>query len=85
MTEQLLISDADGARTLTLNRPEAFNSMTTELKVALRDALLAAADDASVRAVVLTGAGKAFCAGQDLKEHIALLQADDPAPFRTVE
>ena len=37
-----------------------------------------------MRAVVLTGAGKAFCAGQDLKEHVAALRADDPAPFRTV-
>jgi 2-(1,2-epoxy-1,2-dihydrophenyl)acetyl-CoA isomerase len=80
----LLVEDRDGVRTFTLNRPEAFNSLTVELKESLRDGLLAAAEDQSVRAVVLTGAGKAFCAGQDLKEHVAALGADDPTPFRTV-
>ncbi|SDD00207.1 enoyl-CoA hydratase/isomerase family protein [Actinokineospora iranica] len=81
----LLTEDRDGVRTLTLNRPEAFNSLTTELKEALLTALTSAAADDSVRAVVLTGAGKAFCAGQDLKEHVALLRANDPAPLSTVE
>ncbi|OLR90107.1 enoyl-CoA hydratase-related protein [Actinokineospora bangkokensis] len=81
----LLVTDTDGVRTLTLNRPDSFNSLTVELKEALRAALEGAADDDAVRAVVLTGAGRAFCAGQDLKEHIALLRADDPAPLSTVE
>ncbi|HVK22553.1 MAG TPA: enoyl-CoA hydratase-related protein [Actinokineospora sp.] len=81
----LLIEDLEGVRTLTLNRPDAFNSLTVELKEALLAALEAAAGDDSVRAVVLTGAGKAFCAGQDLKEHMALLAAGDPAPLATVE
>ena len=80
----LLVDDSDGVRTLTLNRPEAYNSLTVELKEALRDALTDTAADPAVRAVVLTGAGKAFCAGQDLKEHVAALQSDDPTPFRTV-
>ncbi|MGW5055059.1 enoyl-CoA hydratase-related protein [Actinokineospora sp. NPDC004072] len=80
----LLTHDDNGVRTLTLNRPEAFNSLTVELKEALLAALVAAASDDSVRAVVLTGAGKAFCAGQDLKEHMALLAADDPSPLATV-
>lgn len=80
----LLIEDADGVRTLTLNRPESFNSLTVELKELLLAALTDAAADDAVRAVVLTGAGKAFCAGQDLKEHVVALRADDPAPFRTV-
>ena len=80
----LLVDDRDGVRTFTLNRPEAFNSLTVELKEALRDGLTDAAEDPEVRAVVLTGAGKAFCAGQDLKEHVAALAADDPTPFRTV-
>ncbi|MEV4599955.1 enoyl-CoA hydratase-related protein [Amycolatopsis sp. NPDC049253] len=80
----LLTADADGVRTLTLNRPEAYNSLTVELKERLLAELRAAADDADVRAVVLTGAGKAFCAGQDLKEHVGLLQANDPAPLHTV-
>jgi len=81
----LLTDDRDGVRTLTLNRPDAYNSLTVELKELLLAALTAAAGDPTVRAVVLTGAGKAFCAGQDLKEHVAALQANDPTPFRTVE
>ncbi|MGW4483536.1 enoyl-CoA hydratase-related protein [Amycolatopsis sp. NPDC004368] len=80
----LLTADADGVRTLTLNRPEAYNSLTVELKERLLAELRAAAEDADVRAIVLTGAGKAFCAGQDLKEHVGLLQANDPAPLHTV-
>nr|AGU11672.1 Enoyl-CoA hydratase/isomerase family [uncultured organism] len=80
----LLVDDREGVRTFTLNRPDSYNSLTVELKEALRAGLTEAAEDPSVRAVVLTGAGKAFCAGQDLKEHVALLRADDPAPFRTV-
>lgn len=80
----LLIDDTDGVRTLTLNRPEAFNSLTLQLKSDLLAALRKAAAEEAVRAVVLTGAGRAFCAGQDLKEHVALLQANDPAPLNTV-
>ncbi|HVV13241.1 enoyl-CoA hydratase-related protein [Amycolatopsis sp.] len=82
--EVLLIADADGVRTLTLNRPKAYNSLTVELKERLLAALREAAADPEVRAVVLTGTGKAFCAGQDLKEHVGLLQAGDPSPLRTV-
>ena len=80
----LLTADADGVRTLTLNRPKAYNSLTVELKERLLAALRAAAADDGVRAVVITGSGKAFCAGQDLKEHVGLLQAGDPAPLQTV-
>ncbi|WP_031467297.1 enoyl-CoA hydratase-related protein [Sciscionella sediminilitoris] len=81
----LLIDDTENVRTLTLNRPDSLNSLTSALKEELRDALRAAATDDSVRAVVLTGSGKAFCAGQDLKEHVELLGSGDEAPFRTVE
>jgi 2-(1,2-epoxy-1,2-dihydrophenyl)acetyl-CoA isomerase len=80
----LLVEDRDGVRTLTLNRPEAFNSLTVELKERLLGALTEASREEEVRAVVLTGAGKAFCAGQDLKEHVAALRSEDPEPFRTV-
>ncbi|MEU4807061.1 enoyl-CoA hydratase-related protein [Actinosynnema sp. NPDC023587] len=82
---ELLIDDADGVRTLTLNRPESFNAFTSALKEQLLAAVDETARDDAVRAVVITGAGRAFCAGQDLKEHIGLLEAGDPAPLRTVE
>jgi 2-(1,2-epoxy-1,2-dihydrophenyl)acetyl-CoA isomerase len=75
----------DGAvRTLTLNRPAALNSFDAEMKDALLSALSAAATDETVRALVITGAGAAFCAGQDLKEHLARVQAGDPGVADTV-
>ncbi|MFC7343188.1 enoyl-CoA hydratase-related protein [Saccharopolyspora griseoalba] len=85
MTDVLLTEDDAGVRLLTLNRPESFNSLDVELKEALLTALRDAAADDSVRAVVITGAGKAFCAGQDLKEHIELLSSGSDMPLRTVE
>lgn len=82
--ETLLIEDSEQVRTITLNRPAAYNSLTVRLKEQLLETLTAAAADPEVRAVVLTGSGKAFCAGQDLKEHVELLQSGDSAPLRTV-
>lgn len=58
----------NGVCTLTLNRPEVFNSFNKEMALALQKALDECAKDDSVRAIVLTGEGKAFCAGQDLAE-----------------
>ncbi|MFF5990279.1 enoyl-CoA hydratase-related protein [Prauserella flavalba] len=84
-TEDVLLrSDSGRVRTLILNRPKAYNSLTVELKERLLAELRDASADQEVRAIVLTGAGKAFCAGQDLKQHIGLLQAGDDAPLRTV-
>ena len=82
----LLVDRAGAVTTITLNRPDRGNALTAELKIAAaRRAVIAAGDDAEVRAVVLTGAGRAFCAGQDLAEHAAAL-ADDPATaFATIE
>jgi 2-(1,2-epoxy-1,2-dihydrophenyl)acetyl-CoA isomerase len=60
------------------------NSLSVELKELLAATLEDLAGDAAVRAVVLTGAGRGFCVGQDLREHVALLEADDPAPLNTV-
>jgi 2-(1,2-epoxy-1,2-dihydrophenyl)acetyl-CoA isomerase len=68
MTDGLRV-DVDGpVATLTLDRPEALNALTVAVKVALREALERIAVDRDVRAVILTGAGRAFCAGQDLAE-----------------
>ena len=60
--------DARGVLTLTLNRPQAFNALSAALLDALQSALDGVATDDSVRVVVLAAAGKAFCAGHDLKE-----------------
>ena len=56
--------------TITLNRPDALNALTVPMKVALLAALRQVERDRSVRAVILTGAGRAFCAGQDLRERL---------------
>jgi 2-(1,2-epoxy-1,2-dihydrophenyl)acetyl-CoA isomerase len=61
---------ADAIATITLDRPEALNALTIPMKTELLAALTAVARDRGVRAVVLTGAGRAFCAGQDLKERL---------------
>ncbi len=67
---------ADGVATITFARPEAMNSLDVATKLALRDAVTEAAADPAVRCVVLTGTGRAFCVGQDLKEHIGILTSD---------
>ena len=79
MTEEtpgspVLYAVADGVATITLNRPDAMNSLDVATKEALLDAVTRAAEDSAVRCVVLTGTGRAFCVGQDLKEHIQILQ-----------
>jgi 2-(1,2-epoxy-1,2-dihydrophenyl)acetyl-CoA isomerase len=72
--------EPDGAvTTITLNRPQARNALTVEMKNSLLAALGRAADDPAVRAVIITGAGDAFCAGQDLREHGELLAAGGQA------
>ncbi|HLO76211.1 MAG TPA: enoyl-CoA hydratase [Magnetospirillum sp.] len=64
----LLRDDADGVATLTLNRPQARNSLSSGMLKTLRAAFAEIADDTSVRVVVLAANGPAFCAGHDLKE-----------------
>jgi enoyl-CoA hydratase/carnithine racemase len=68
--EPLLLStrDARGVVTLTLNRPQAFNALSEDLLAALQAELTTLVGDAGVRAVVIAAAGRAFCAGHDLKE-----------------
>ena len=67
MADEVLTSRDGAVLTITLNRPEVYNAFNRALHDALRDALTEAQDPA-VRCVVVTGAGKGFCAGQDLKE-----------------
>ncbi|HVO87228.1 MAG TPA: 2-(1,2-epoxy-1,2-dihydrophenyl)acetyl-CoA isomerase PaaG [Casimicrobiaceae bacterium] len=66
MDNSILLEVADGIGRITLNRPDRLNSFTTAMHEALRDALAQVEHDASVRVVLLTGAGRGFCAGQDL-------------------
>jgi 2-(1,2-epoxy-1,2-dihydrophenyl)acetyl-CoA isomerase len=66
----VLVEAADGIATVTLNRPDALNSLTVPMKRELLAAFRSLERDAAVRAVVLTGAGRAFCAGQDLRERL---------------
>ena len=67
MTQDLLESVENGIATLTMNRPDARNALSREMLAALAEALPRLAADPAVRVVVLTGAGKAFCAGGDVK------------------
>lgn len=78
--DTILTTREGGVLTLTLNRPAAFNSFTQPMAASLQDALRAADADDAVRCVVLTGEGKAFSAGQDLKE----ITAEDAPSFEEI-
>jgi enoyl-CoA hydratase/carnithine racemase len=77
MSDLVLREYAGGVATLTLNSPANLNALSDAMLAALMDALVALDGDRDVRAVVLRGAGKAFCAGHDLKEMQAGRQAED--------
>ena len=69
MTSKFVLTEIDGSvARLTLNRPDVLNSFNRGMAVELREAIDSAASDAKIRALLLTGAGRAFCAGQDLSE-----------------
>jgi 2-(1,2-epoxy-1,2-dihydrophenyl)acetyl-CoA isomerase len=73
----ILVEKHQGFHLITLNRPDKLNSFNIEMHGALRQALEAAEGDKSCRSVILTGAGKGFCAGQDLGDRV---MRDDSAP-----
>ncbi len=73
----LLRSDKDGVALLTMNAPERLNALSDAMLAALTNELSRVKDDRSIRAVILSGEGKAFCAGHDLKEMTAGRQAPD--------
>jgi enoyl-CoA hydratase/carnithine racemase len=75
----LLVEDRGTVRVLTMNRPAKHNALDTALTQALVDGLRAADADANVRAIVLVGAGKSFCAGADTSEFVALTPEDPDA------
>ncbi|MFI1385991.1 enoyl-CoA hydratase/isomerase family protein [Embleya sp. NPDC020886] len=84
MTEFVRYECVDAIATVTIDRPAALNALDNATKVALRNALARAAGDADVRAVVLTGAGRAFSVGQDLRQHREQLNRSAQAAFATV-
>lgn len=65
-TQELLIEQKDGVLTLTLNRPEVLNALTMGMMKGIRDSLKKAESDKSVKAIIITASGRAFCAGADL-------------------
>jgi len=69
----------DGIATVTLNRPHRLNAITGTMSRELQDAMLAAGEDKSVRAIILTGAGRGFCAGADM-ELLQSIQGSGPRP-----
>src|SRR4249920_2575799 len=68
MYSSIIVEKKDSVAVITLNRPRVLNALNKALKTELSDAFSKVAADAGTRAVVLTGAGKAFSAGQDLNE-----------------
>ena len=84
MTDPVRYEVADGVATITLDQPDSLNALTVEMKVSLHEALKQAGADHDVRAVVLTGAGRGFCVGQDLKEHAEALERGDGKALDTV-
>jgi 2-(1,2-epoxy-1,2-dihydrophenyl)acetyl-CoA isomerase len=81
----ILISLEAGVQTLTLNRPDKLNAFIPGMHQELRRALEQARDDDAIRAVLLTGAGRAFCVGQDLAQHVEALRGDAASSLSVVE
>lgn len=80
MNEQRILTDIDsGIATITLNRPKAMNAFEDGMRETLLERLEAFSDDSAVRCVVITGAGKAFCAGGDIVSMAALQDNNDTA------
>jgi 2-(1,2-epoxy-1,2-dihydrophenyl)acetyl-CoA isomerase len=74
----ILLESTNGVATLTLNRPDKLNSFNTEMHREVRDAVRAVAADPAVRCLLLTGAGRGFCAGQDLSDRAVAPGAEVP-------
>jgi 2-(1,2-epoxy-1,2-dihydrophenyl)acetyl-CoA isomerase len=80
--ETVLVAREQAVATITLNRPEVYNATNGEMAAALADTVRACAADPDVRVIVLTGAGKGFCAGGDMKAAWeAVSSGRDPRPF----
>jgi 2-(1,2-epoxy-1,2-dihydrophenyl)acetyl-CoA isomerase len=80
---EVLVADQDGVRVITLNRPDRLNALVDTMMADLADAVADAARDAAVGCVVLTGAGRGFCAGGDLKGGARAIAVSAEAGSRT--
>ena len=80
MSETLRVEAREGWRKLTLNRPDKLNAWTQKMDEEVGTAIRAAAADESVRVIILTGAGKGFCAGADMTLLSAISQESQPSP-----
>jgi 2-(1,2-epoxy-1,2-dihydrophenyl)acetyl-CoA isomerase len=85
MSDTVLSAVADGVLQLTLNRPDKLNAFNEEMHLALRRGFELAREDAGIRAVLLTGAGRGFCAGQDLGDRDPRRSDEAPDLGKTVE
>jgi len=84
MYEHILISEADGILTITLNRPDKLNAFIGHMRRDLADAIEHAGSDRSVRVIVITGAGRAFCAGGDIGFMAELMKRRDAEEFARI-
>jgi len=81
MPESIIVAEDSGIATITLNRPDKLNALVGHMRRDLAEALEHAGAERHVRAVVITGAGRGFCAGGDLDRAAELMDKDDPEEF----
>jgi 2-(1,2-epoxy-1,2-dihydrophenyl)acetyl-CoA isomerase len=84
MYEHILVDEANGIVTITLNRPEKLNAFIGHMRRDLAEALEQAGSERSVRVVVITGAGRAFCAGGDVEFMLQLMERRDSEEFARI-
>ena len=84
MYEHILITETEGILTITLNRPEKLNAFIGHMRRDLAEALEHAGSDRSIRVVIITGAGRAFCAGGDVAFMAELMQRRDAEEFARI-
>ena len=84
-SDTLRVKCQDGAMIITLNRPDKLNSFNDEMHEALAEALKKAAEDNTIRALLLTGAGRGFCAGQDLGDRDPSMMTEAPDLGATIQ
>jgi 2-(1,2-epoxy-1,2-dihydrophenyl)acetyl-CoA isomerase len=84
MYEHILVSEANGIATITLNRPEKLNSFIGHMRRDLAESLEHAGSDRGTRVVIITGAGRAFCAGGDIAYMAELMQRRDADEFERI-